>query len=393
MKIGIICPASLPATQFGGILFLGVDIARELSNKNHEVTIYTTDLDFANNPKTFNKKLPREENVQNFKIIRSHVWFSIKLFFISPGLYFRMINSQQDIIHTIGIRSFQSFVGALVAYKKKIPLFVSDQGGLTTHPDLQTRNVWTRIIYKIQTPMIRFIINRAKKIIVANEYEKKIFSKLTDENKIEVVRNGINLESMKSSVDFKKKYAVNYDYFLFLGRFHKVKGIDTLLNAMNLIKNNPIMANTKLVIMGVDFGFETEMLRMIRKMDLGNVIKEVTNPPRQDVIAAYKASEFLVLPSRWELSPLTPLEGFAFKKPTISTKAHGIPYTLHDKKDSILVEPENYKELSSMIIELLNDKQKCMHLGMEGYEFVYKECNSKKMTQQILNIYKKIIKD
>ena len=393
MKIGITCPASLPATQFGGILFLGVDLARELSNEKHEVTIYTTDLDFADNPNTFNKNLPREENIHNFKIVRSHVWFSIRLFFVNPGLYFRMINDQQDIIHTIGIRSFQSFIAALVASKKKIPLFVSDQGGLTTHPDLQTRNVWTRIIYKIQTPMIRFIINRAKKIIVANEHEKKIFSKLTDENKIEVVRNGINLESMKSSVDFKKKYAVNYDYFLFLGRFHKVKGIDTLLNAMNLIKNNPIIANTKLVIMGVDFGFEAEMLRMIRKMDLGNVIKVIKNPPRQDVIAAYKASEFLVLPSRWELSPLTPLEGFAFKKPTISTKAHGIPYTLHDKKDSILVEPENYKELSSMIIELLNDKQKCMHLGMEGYEFVYKECNSKKMTQQILNIYKKIIKD
>ena len=381
----------MPATQFGGILFLGVDLARELANEKHEVTIYTTDLDFANNPNTFNKKLPREENVQNFKIIRSHVWFSIKLFFVSPGLYFRMINSQQDIIHTIGIRSFQSFVGALVAYKKKIPLFVSDQGGLTTHPDLQTRNVWTTMLYKIQSPMIRFIINQAKKIIVANEYEKKIFSRLTDENRIEVVRNGINLESMKSSVNFKKKYAVNQNYFLFLGRFHRVKGIDTLLKAINLIKDHPIMSNVKLVVMGVDFGFEGEMLKMIKEMGLDNIIKVIKNPPREDVIAAYKESEFLVLPSRWELSPLTPLEGFAFKKPTISTKAHGIPYTLHDRKDSILVETENYKELSDMIIDLLNDKKKCERLGMEGYEFVHKECNSKRMAQQILNIYEKSI--
>ena len=392
MKIGIVCPASLPATQFGGILFLGIDLARELSNEKHQVTIYTTDLDFANNPKTFNKKLPKEENIQNFKIKRSHVWFSIKLFFINPGMYFRMMNDQYDVIHTIGIRSFQSFIAALVAKKKKIPLIISDQGGLTTHPDLQNSSVWAKILYKIQSPMIKFIINQAKKIIAANEYEKKIFSELTDENKIEVVRNGINLENMKSTVDFKKKYDINHDYFLFLGRFHKVKGLDTLLEAMNLIKNHPLMSTTKLVIMGVDFGFEKKMLKMIKEMNLDNVVKIIKNPPREDVISAYNESEFLVLPSRWELSPLTPLEGFAFKKPTISTKAHGIPYTLHDRKDSILVESGNFKELSDVIVELLNDKIKCGRLGMEGYEYVQKECNSRKMAKQILNIYEKISK-
>ncbi len=389
MKIGIVCPASLPATQFGGILFLGVDIARELSNKNHEVTIYTTDLDFANNPSTFNKKLPREENIQNFKIKRSHVWLSIKLFFINPGIYFRMINDKQDIIHTIGIRSFQSLIAAMVAKKKKIPLFVSDQGGLTTHPDLQTKNLWTRIIYKMQSPMIRFVMSQAKKIIAANEYEKKIFSEFADESKIAVVKNGINLENMKSSIDFKKKYSINHDYFLFLGRFHKVKGVDTLLMAMNLIKNHSLMSNVKLVVMGVDFGFERDMLKMIKEMDLNGVVKVIKNPTREDVIAAYNQCEFLVLPSRWELSPLTPLEGFAFKKPTISTTAHGIPYTLHDRKDSILVEMENFKELSDKIVELLDDKTKCERFGMEGYEYVHKECNSKKMTQEILNIYEK----
>ena len=40
----------------------------------------------------------------------------------------------------------------------------------------------------------------------------------------------------------------------------------------------------------LDFGFEAEMLKLIRKMDLDNMIKVVTNPPRQDVIAAYKSS-------------------------------------------------------------------------------------------------------
>ena len=205
MKIGLVWPAALPATQFGGILFLAIDLAREFSNEKHSVTIYTTDLDFANNPKTFNKKLPKEENIQNFKIKRSHVWLSIKLFFINPGMYFSMMSDEYDIIHTIGIRSFQSFIAALIAKKKKIPLIISDQGGLTTHPDLQNKGIWTKILYRMQLPMIRFIINQSKKIITANEYEKKIFSELTNENKIEVVRNGINLENMKSSVNFKNK--------------------------------------------------------------------------------------------------------------------------------------------------------------------------------------------
>jgi len=84
-----------------------------------------------------------------------------------------------------------------------------------------------------------------------------------------------------------------------------------------------------------------------------------------------------------------PLEGFAFKKPTISTKAHGIPYTLDDGKNSILVESENFNELGNKIIELLSDKTKCKELGMNGYEHIHKTCNSQEMVQHMLRIYEK----
>ena len=253
MKIALTCPASLPATQFGGILSLCVDIARESANSGHDTTIFTTDLDFANNLKTFNKNLPRIETVEKFKIKRFSVWFSIGLFYVNPGIYFDMLKEKYDIIHAIGVRSFQSYVAALVSKKRNIPLIISDQGGLTTHPDLKNSGLIRQIFYKLQSPMIRFVISQSKKIIVANEYEKKIFSELTDENKIEIVENGINLEKMKSNVEFKTKYAINHEYFLFLGRFHKVKGIDMLLKAVHLIKNHHLMSNVKLVIMGLDF--------------------------------------------------------------------------------------------------------------------------------------------
>ena len=69
MKIALVCPASLPATQFGGIVFLAVDLAREISELGHDVTIYTTDLDFTNGPNKFNKALPRLEKFENLKLI------------------------------------------------------------------------------------------------------------------------------------------------------------------------------------------------------------------------------------------------------------------------------------------------------------------------------------
>jgi len=109
MRIAIISPASLPATQFGGILFVAVHIAKIAVKEKHKATIYTTDLDFANNATTFNKNLPREEDIDDFKIKRSHVWFSKKLFYVNPGMFLQMLNDNYDVIHNLSIISSKSF--------------------------------------------------------------------------------------------------------------------------------------------------------------------------------------------------------------------------------------------------------------------------------------------
>lgn len=393
MKVGLTCPASLPATQFGGIMFLCLDIAKELAKKNIEMIIYTTDLDFANNPKTFNKSLPRIEIIDNFKICRTHVLFSIGLFYVNPSMIFQILKDKPDIIHAIGVRSFQALIATIVSKLKKIPLVISDQGGLTTHPYLREGRFLQRILSRIQTPMLKFIINQSARVIVANEYEKKIFLNFCDSSKITIVRNGINLDSIKNQpYSFREKYHIAGQFVLFLGRFDKIKGIDVLLKAFNLIKNRDELANTMLVIMGVDFGFEKQMEQLIEKLDLGEKVLVIKKPSRNDVIAAYQECKFLVLPSRWELSPLTPLEAFVFKKAVISTTAHGIPHTLMHDKNAILVEPENHDSLSKAILNLIIDEKKCNELGICGFDMVTSICNSKIMAENILKIYQEIIK-
>lgn len=393
MKIALTCPASFPATQFGGILFLCVDIAREISKRSHNVTIYTTDLDFADNTNSFNRKLPRVESQDGFVIKRSHVYLKVKLFFVNPGLYLQLKNDLPDIIHVVGIRSFQALVGALISKLHSIPLVVTDQGGLFTHPDFNSSKL-NSFLYRVQGPFIKLIIKQAKKIIVANEYEQMIFSKYCDESKLQIIKNGINFEQIRvSPFDFKQKYKISERMILFLGRFNKVKGIDLLLDAFSSICALEEFDDVTLVILGADFGYEKEMIKKINKLRIQNRIKIFQKPPRQDVIAAYHACEFAVLPSRWEMSPLTPLELFTCKKPVISTNVYGIPYVVINEKNGLLVSPENPNEIKGAIIKLLNDKNLRNQFGLEGFMMVQNELNSKTMAENVLKIYFSVLKD
>ena len=392
MKIALVCPASLPATQFGGIVFLAVDLAREISELGHDVTIYTTDLDFSNGSNKFNQKLPRLEKFNKFKINRTHVWFALKLFFINPSMFKQLKNDKPDIVHTIGLRSFQSVIAWYVSKKLKIPLIASDQGGLTTHPFLNESGLFLKILYRIQNFFIKKIIKDCSAISVANEYEKNIFLELNKQSKIKIIRNGVNLKTLVSKVDFKNKYNINNKFILFVGRFSKSKGIETLIHAFDIIQNNNKFLNIHLVIMGVDFGYEQTMEELIKINNLSEKIIVIKNPPREDVISAYGESEFLILPSQWELSPLVPLESFAFKKPVISTKSHGIPFTVKDNTNGILVEPNNSKQLADAITKLLLDDPLRVRLGLFGYNFVHEECNSISMAKNSLKLYEEVLK-
>ena len=391
MKIALVCPASFPATQFGGIVFLATDLAREISEMGHDVTIYTTDLDFSNGANKFNKQLPRIEKFGKFTINRTHVWFSLKLFFVNTTMSKEIEKDKPDIIHTIGLRSYQSIIAWRVSKKLGIPLVVSDQGGLTTHPFLNESSLLLKILYKIQKIVIKKIINHATAISAANEYERDIFLEFKKNSKIEIIRNGINLKTLVSKENFRKKYKINNKFILFVGRFSISKGIKTLIQAFDLVQNK--FPDINLIIMGVDFGYEKDMEKLIHTLNLSKKIIVIKNPPREDVISAYGESEFLVLPSQWELSPLVPLESFAFKKPVISTKSHGIPFTVKDNENGILVEPEKPEQLSEAITKLLFDDELKEKLGLSGYNFVHEKCNSVSMAKHSLKLYNELLKN
>jgi len=393
MKIAITCPASLPATQFGGILMVAVNLAKKMTEKNHDITIYTSDLNFSGEKMYFDKKLPIDETIDGFKIKRSHVFFKLYMYFVNPNIFFQLKKDNPDIIHVVGIRSFQAFTAAIISKLNKIPLSVSDYGGLTTHPEIQNSKTIKKIFYKIQNPMLKFIMNQADIVIAANEYEKKDFENISKTTKIKIIENGIDFDVLQTStLNFKDKYSCSEKIILFVGRFNLVKGIDILLKSFKELTENEKYSKIKLVILGSDFGYFIEMMRLIKEFNLTERTIVVINPSREEVISAYHACEFLVLPSRWELSPLTPLEGFSCKKTVISSNISGIPFVITHNKTGLLVESENENEFRKAMQKLLDEPEFRQKLEKNAFVEVTKKRNSNKMTEEFLQVFEKIVK-
>jgi glycosyltransferase involved in cell wall biosynthesis len=143
--------------------------------------------------------------------------------------------------------------------------------------------------------------------------------------------------------------------------------------------------------MGADFGYSKEMFKKIKKKDLNQRIMVIIKPDREEVISAYHACEFLVLPSRWEMSPLTPLEGFACKKTIIGSKIHGIPYVIKDNENGLLFQNENVDDLQEKMKELLLNPVKCQKLGIKGYEMIKKSFNNILMGEKIFETYNSVL--
>ena len=89
------------------------------------------------------------------------------------------------------------------------------------------------------------------------------------EEKIAIIPNGIDLSeyaSLPPEGSFKKKFGIKEKekIVLYLGRIHKIKGIDILVKAFaNVIKK---LDSVRLVVVGPDDGYLSELQALIKAL-------------------------------------------------------------------------------------------------------------------------------
>jgi glycosyltransferase involved in cell wall biosynthesis len=203
-----------PQNFGGGVTAVVYNISKELIKRGHEVTIYTSaalnvqkKMDNIDNPTIIDGI-----EVYYFPYIMHHYTF-----FITPSLipYIRKSIKNFDLIHLHDNRSFQAIPVHHYAKKYETPYVFQAHGNVL--PLFRIRHlkklydlVWG---YKI--------LKDAKKVIALTEIEAEQYKKMgVDENKIEIIPNGIDFSQYKKLPlrgSFKKKFNISEDKEIILG--------------------------------------------------------------------------------------------------------------------------------------------------------------------------------
>jgi glycosyltransferase involved in cell wall biosynthesis len=208
------------------------------------------------------------------------------------------------------------------------------------------------------------------------------------ESKLVVIPNGVS-DTAFSRVDATntlKKFRVESEkYILFVGRLHKEKRLEHLLNAYASLNTD-----VKLVIAGPDAGELTNLVTLSKKLGIQNKIVftgEITEKEKFDL---YSSCIFCVLPSLFEAFGIVILEGWAQGKPTIAARVGGIPYLIVDGKTGYLF--DTVTELKSKMEYLLENPNVAKTMGSTGRNHVWQNFRWCKVVDKIELLYQTVLR-
>lgn len=204
---------------------------------------------------------------------------------------------------------------------------------------------------EMPTPARRLLIlveqllaRRSDRIILISEHEQRRARAIgIAEHRLALVPNGIS--AVTPDVD-----AAPWDddrlKLLFVGRFDRQKGLDTLVEAVR-----PLGDRVTLRIVGapaVGHGYHPPALDFIDIRGWRD---------RDGVVAEMKACDVLVVPSRWEGFGLVAVEAMRLGKPVIASAAGGLRDTLADGQYGVIVPPDDPEALRAALLALTPEQR------------------------------------
>ncbi|MFX1519587.1 MAG: glycosyltransferase family 4 protein [Promethearchaeota archaeon] len=185
----------------------------------------------------------------------------------------------------------------------------------------------------------------------------------------EVIPHGVDLNRFNPTISGKhirdRLYVGDATILLYVGRLEAHKGLQWLLKALNLIKNERKDVNLKTIIVGS--GRERKRLeRLVKRMNIADIVIFAGHVSEEVLPSYYAASDIFVIPSLYEGFGLPILEAQASGSPVIGSNCTAIAETIGF--GGVVVEPNNEISLKNEILRLIDDTQTYNELVKKGLE-------------------------
>lgn len=381
MRIVIIGPAH---PLRGGLASYNERLAKEFISQGHTVSIYTFSLQYPG-------FLFPGTTQYSTEPAPSGITIQVKINSINPLNWIlvgnELKNQKPDLII---VRYWLPFMGPCLgtilrlAKRNKHTKVVCIADNIIPHEKRIGDTVFTNYFVK---PVDAFITMSEKVLADLKQFAPNKPAKFVAHPLYDNFGEKISIEEARTKLKINKEDKI----LLFFGFIRKYKGLDILLDAMQILKNyqpptsnlQPPTSNLKLLVAGEFYEDRKSYDEQIIKLGIqDSLILKTDFIPDSEVKNYLCAADVVIQPYRNATqSGVTPL-AYHFEKPMIVTNVGGLPSLVPDNKVGLIAEP-NAEAIAQKIIEFFQKGAEHFipHIIEEKKKYTWS-----KMTQEILEI-------
>jgi glycosyltransferase involved in cell wall biosynthesis len=376
MRILQVIPFFSP--KMGGSAQVAYQITRHLVERGHEVTVVTSD--YGTKEAQFPEGL--------FKVVFHPSVLACCGFYPTPDLRaWSQANVRNfDVIHMHTVRTFQNAVVQHYAVRLQVPYVLSAHGTLPIIVQRQLlKQAYDRLIGKSLLESARFVMA----VSTAETEQYRIAGVLG--NRIRLIYNGLDINeflNLPARGSFLRNFAsINgkSKMILFLGRIHKRKGINYLIEAYSQLRLD--RGDAFLVIVGPDDGELANLKALRDRLNLQEKVWFVGPLYGQDKLAAFIDADVLVSPAAHEIFGLVPFEALLCGTPVIVGDDCGTGQLFSESKSGYLVRNGDIQQLAKTILYVLNNPAAARQKVITGQEFIRLKMNWNQISLEIEKLY------
>lgn len=383
MRILEVCDVFSP--ESGGVASVVHKLSSKLSELGHDVLIYTTD--HMENQNFINSLSPK------VKIVSCKTFYRFGGINIAPSTFLKAkkLAKNFDVIHFHSYTSLLNIPLVYYAIKFGTPMIIDVHGNLPMSDNGGFKFLFHRIFGN------RMLKNSSLFISETESGKDEYLLLGAPENKIKILHPGFDVSDMKELPrpgNFRKAYNLETSQriIFFLGRLHKIKGVDFLIEVfIELAKRRE---DVILVLAGPDDGFKNEIEKLIFKENLQDRIVFPGFMNLEQKKQGLVDADVFVQPSRYEQGiALTTIEALMCSTPIIATSGNGASEDIKRMRAGKLIPFGDVKAFADEIDKTLTDPKTSEEYTKNGKAYIEKNLAIEKTALVFEQLLQEVIRE